>query len=199
MTFLNMANTNGSSSFFLLQAKNIDGSECNFLYKETMNRLHNLTEKVYSHHRHIALTSHIHFQAFYSNKSTSHFPTRYTFYDGPPFATGLPHYGHILAGTIKDVVTRFAHQSGFHVDRRFGWDCHGLPVVRICLSEYCSNHLLLKVWRGLSDVFLGFCFSHSPFFLCRSMRLTRLWGSRGLPMWPRWASLSTTSSAEALS
>ncbi|XP_062923638.1 isoleucine--tRNA ligase, cytoplasmic [Mobula hypostoma] len=53
---------------------------------------------------------------------------RYTFYDGPPFATGLPHYGHILAGTIKDVVTRFAHQSGFSVERRFGWDCHGLPV-----------------------------------------------------------------------
>ncbi|XP_058855775.1 isoleucine--tRNA ligase, cytoplasmic-like [Acipenser ruthenus] len=53
---------------------------------------------------------------------------KFTFYDGPPFATGLPHYGHILAGTIKDVVTRFAHQSGFHVDRRFGWDCHGLPV-----------------------------------------------------------------------
>uniref|UniRef100_A0A8C2YZI2 Isoleucine--tRNA ligase, cytoplasmic n=1 Tax=Cyclopterus lumpus TaxID=8103 RepID=A0A8C2YZI2_CYCLU len=53
---------------------------------------------------------------------------KFTFYDGPPFATGLPHYGHILAGTIKDIVTRFAHQSGFHVDRRFGWDCHGLPV-----------------------------------------------------------------------
>ncbi|KAJ6668399.1 hypothetical protein lerEdw1_015776 [Lerista edwardsae] len=53
---------------------------------------------------------------------------RFTFYDGPPFATGLPHYGHILAGTIKDIVTRFAHQNGFHVDRRFGWDCHGLPV-----------------------------------------------------------------------
>ncbi|XP_074644579.1 isoleucine--tRNA ligase, cytoplasmic-like isoform X2 [Tubulanus polymorphus] len=53
---------------------------------------------------------------------------RYTFYDGPPFATGLPHYGHILAGTIKDIVTRWAHQSGFHVERRFGWDCHGLPV-----------------------------------------------------------------------
>lgn len=59
---------------------------------------------------------------------------RYTFYDGPPFATGLPHYGHILAGTIKDIVTRFYHQSGFYVDRRFGWDCHGLPVVRICHS-----------------------------------------------------------------
>ncbi|KAL4710929.1 hypothetical protein ACJJTC_017894 [Scirpophaga incertulas] len=53
---------------------------------------------------------------------------RYSFYDGPPFATGLPHYGHILAGTIKDVVTRYAHQQGYHVERRFGWDCHGLPV-----------------------------------------------------------------------
>jgi len=53
---------------------------------------------------------------------------KFTFYDGPPFATGLPHYGHLLAGTIKDVVTRFAHQRGYHVERRFGWDCHGLPV-----------------------------------------------------------------------
>ncbi|XP_044517790.1 isoleucine--tRNA ligase, cytoplasmic isoform X4 [Gracilinanus agilis] len=60
-------------------------------------------------------------------KQSKHRP-RFTFYDGPPFATGLPHYGHILAGTIKDIVTRYAHQSGFHVDRRFGWDCHGLPV-----------------------------------------------------------------------
>ena len=52
----------------------------------------------------------------------------YTFYDGPPFATGLPHYGHILAGTIKDVVTRYAVMQGNHVERRAGWDCHGLPV-----------------------------------------------------------------------
>ncbi|KAJ0976072.1 hypothetical protein J5N97_018037 [Dioscorea zingiberensis] len=52
----------------------------------------------------------------------------YIFYDGPPFATGKPHYGHILAGTIKDVVTRYQSMSGFHVTRRFGWDCHGLPV-----------------------------------------------------------------------
>ncbi|GMH86750.1 hypothetical protein TL16_g10641, partial [Triparma laevis f. inornata] len=52
----------------------------------------------------------------------------YTFYDGPPFATGLPHYGHILAGTIKDTVTRFAAQTGHYVERRAGWDCHGLPV-----------------------------------------------------------------------
>jgi isoleucyl-tRNA synthetase len=52
----------------------------------------------------------------------------WTFYDGPPFATGLPHYGHILAGTIKDIVCRYAHQTGHHVERRAGWDCHGLPV-----------------------------------------------------------------------
>ncbi|MFH4976139.1 hypothetical protein AB6A40_002848 [Gnathostoma spinigerum] len=58
------------------------------------------------------------------NKDRPHF----TFYDGPPFATGLPHYGHLLAGTIKDVVTRWAHQSGYYVERRFGWDTHGLPV-----------------------------------------------------------------------
>ncbi|KDP34784.1 hypothetical protein JCGZ_10564 [Jatropha curcas] len=52
----------------------------------------------------------------------------YIFYDGPPFATGLPHYGHILAGTIKDIVTRYQTMRGHHVTRRFGWDCHGLPV-----------------------------------------------------------------------
>ncbi len=52
----------------------------------------------------------------------------YVFYDGPPFATGLPHYGHLLAGTIKDVVGRFFTMKGYHVHRRFGWDCHGVPV-----------------------------------------------------------------------
>lgn len=52
----------------------------------------------------------------------------YSFFDGPPFATGMPHYGHICAGTIKDVITRYATMTGHHVPRRFGWDCHGLPV-----------------------------------------------------------------------
>ncbi|OIR56489.1 MAG: isoleucyl-tRNA synthetase, partial [Amphiamblys sp. WSBS2006] len=46
----------------------------------------------------------------------------------PPFATGLPHYGHILAGTIKDTVLRYIQQRGYAVDSRFGWDCHGLPI-----------------------------------------------------------------------
>lgn len=54
--------------------------------------------------------------------------TLFSFYDGPPFATGLPHYGHILAGTIKDVVLRYKTMKGFFAPRRFGWDCHGLPV-----------------------------------------------------------------------
>ena len=52
----------------------------------------------------------------------------YVFYDGPPFATGLPHYGHLLAGTIKDVVPRYQTMRGNYVERSFGWDCHGLPV-----------------------------------------------------------------------
>lgn len=52
----------------------------------------------------------------------------FSFYDGPPFATGLPHYGHLLAGTIKDVVPRYKTMKGYSVPRRFGWDCHGLPV-----------------------------------------------------------------------
>lgn len=53
---------------------------------------------------------------------------KFTFYDGPPFATGLPHYGHILAMTIKDAITRLKTMQGFYVPRRLGWDTHGLPV-----------------------------------------------------------------------
>ena len=54
--------------------------------------------------------------------------TPFLFYDGPPFATGLPHYGHILAGTLKDIVPRYWVMKGRYVERRWGWDCHGLPV-----------------------------------------------------------------------
>jgi isoleucyl-tRNA synthetase len=52
----------------------------------------------------------------------------YIFYDGPPFATGLPHYGHFVASTIKDIVPRYWTMRGFRVERRFGWDTHGLPI-----------------------------------------------------------------------
>ena len=52
----------------------------------------------------------------------------FAFYDGPPFANGLPHYGHLLANTIKDIVPRYWIMRGFKVERKFGWDCHGVPV-----------------------------------------------------------------------
>ena len=52
----------------------------------------------------------------------------YVFYDGPPFATGLPHFGHFVPGTIKDIIPRYKAMRGKKVERRFGWDCHGLPV-----------------------------------------------------------------------
>jgi isoleucyl-tRNA synthetase len=52
----------------------------------------------------------------------------YVFYDGPPFATGLPHYGHILTSVIKDLIPRFQTMCGQRVERRFGWDCHGVPA-----------------------------------------------------------------------
>ncbi|MGN6600285.1 MAG: isoleucine--tRNA ligase [Actinomycetes bacterium] len=52
----------------------------------------------------------------------------FVFYDGPPFANGLPHYGHLLTGYVKDVVPRYQTMRGRHVERRFGWDCHGLPA-----------------------------------------------------------------------
>lgn len=52
----------------------------------------------------------------------------YVFYDGPPFATGMPHYGHLLASTTKDVIPRYWTMKGYRVDRVWGWDCHGLPI-----------------------------------------------------------------------
>src|SRR5215471_14280701 len=52
----------------------------------------------------------------------------FVFYDGPPFATGKPHYGHLLVSAIKDIVARYWCMRGYHVERRFGWDCHGLPI-----------------------------------------------------------------------
>ena len=54
--------------------------------------------------------------------------SEYVFYDGPPFANGLPHHGHLLTGYVKDVVPRFQTMKGKKVERRFGWDCHGLPI-----------------------------------------------------------------------
>ncbi|RME58706.1 MAG: isoleucine--tRNA ligase, partial [Candidatus Dadabacteria bacterium] len=60
---------------------------------------------------------------------------KYTFYDGPPFATGTPHYGHLFQGTIKDIIPRYQTMKGFYVERRFGWDTHGLPIEMLIEQE----------------------------------------------------------------
>ncbi|MBI2439343.1 MAG: isoleucine--tRNA ligase [Candidatus Moranbacteria bacterium] len=60
---------------------------------------------------------------------------KYSFNDGPPFATGLPHYGHIVASVIKDAVPRYFTMRGYQVERRWGWDCHGLPIENIAEKE----------------------------------------------------------------
>ncbi|MDB5259010.1 MAG: Isoleucyl-tRNA synthetase, isoleucyl-tRNA synthetase [Candidatus Taylorbacteria bacterium] len=59
----------------------------------------------------------------------------FVFYDGPPFANGVPHYGHLLAGTIKDAIPRYKTMRGYRVRRRWGWDCHGLPVENLIEKE----------------------------------------------------------------
>jgi len=63
----------------------------------------------------------------------------FSFYDGPPFATGKPHYGHVLASTIKDSVLRYKTMRGYRVPRRVGWDCHGLPVENLIEKEIDVN------------------------------------------------------------
>ena len=74
-------------------------------------------------------------------KSVSERPENrpYVFYDGPPFATGLPHYGHIVASLMKDVVPRYFTMRGFRVERKWGWDCHGLPIENIIEKDLNLN------------------------------------------------------------
>ena len=71
----------------------------------------------------------------------------FVFYDGPPFANGLPHYGHLLTGYVKDVVPRYQTMRGRRVERRFGWDCHGLPAELETMSQ-----LGLKTKADIEDL-----------------------------------------------
>jgi len=68
---------------------------------------------------------------FEKSLTKEHPQGEYSFYDGPPFATGLPHYGHIVASLLKDVFPRYKTMQGYSVKRKWGWDCHGLPVETI--------------------------------------------------------------------
>ncbi|MCL2206150.1 MAG: class I tRNA ligase family protein, partial [Treponema sp.] len=63
----------------------------------------------------------------------------FVFYDGPPFATGLPHFGHFIPSTIKDIIPRYQTMKGKRVERRFGWDCHGLPIENLIEKEHGLN------------------------------------------------------------
>ncbi len=63
----------------------------------------------------------------------------FVFYDGPPFATGLPHFGHFVPSTIKDIIPRYQAMKGKKIERRFGWDCHGLPVENLIEKELGLN------------------------------------------------------------
>lgn len=69
--------------------------------------------------------------AFHRQLELSRDDPPYVFYDGPPFATGTPHYGHLLASTIKDIIPRYWSMTGRYVERRFGWDTHGVPIEQI--------------------------------------------------------------------
>jgi len=96
----------------------------------------------------------------------------YVFYDGPPFATGTPHYGHIVASLMKDIVPRYWTMQGYHIERKWGWDCHGLPIENIVekelglkskkdiekigvkkFNETCKSRVLIyaKEWRKVID------------------------------------------------
>ncbi len=71
----------------------------------------------------------------------------YSFFDGPPFATGLPHYGHMVASLIKDVVPRYWTMRGYKVERRWGWDCHGLPIENLIEKEHnIKNKQDIEKW-----------------------------------------------------
>lgn len=86
----------------------------------------------------------------------------FVFFDGPPFATGLPHYGHLLAGTIKDIVPRYQTMRGHYVERRFGWDCHGLPIEALAQEKLGLSGAADIAARGV----------HVFNETCRSMVLT---------------------------
>ncbi|MGI8806759.1 MAG: isoleucine--tRNA ligase, partial [Acidimicrobiales bacterium] len=74
-------------------------------------------------------------------------PDEFVFYDGPPFANGLPHYGHLLTGYVKDAVPRYQTMRGRRVDRRFGWDCHGLPAEMEAEKELgISGHVAITAY-----------------------------------------------------
>ena len=88
---------------------------------------------------------------------------RFIFYDGPPFATGLPHFGNILASIVKDAVPRYKTMRGYQVRRRWGWDCHGLPLevemekkIGTKTKRDIEEYGIEKFNRGIRDTIFAF-------------------------------------------
>ncbi|HFC76827.1 MAG TPA: isoleucine--tRNA ligase [Candidatus Moranbacteria bacterium] len=79
------------------------------------------------------------FEKSVENRKTADNKNVYNFYDGPPFATGLPHYGHIVGTFIKDIIPRYWTMKGKYIPRKWGWDCHGLPIENIVEKELGSK------------------------------------------------------------
>ncbi len=88
----------------------------------------------------------------------------FVFYDGPPFANGTPHFGHILTGYVKDVVPRYKTMRGYHVPRRFGWDCHGLPA-EMEMEKTAGIHGRLQITEYGIDKFNEGCRSLAMKFI----------------------------------
>ena len=107
----------------------------------------------------------------------------YTFYDGPPFATGTPHYGHIVGSVMKDIIPRYQTMRGYHVERKWGWDCHGLPIENIVEKE-----LETKSKKDIED--LGVAKFNN---LCRSRVSTYIddW-KKTIKRLGRWADLESS-------
>lgn len=104
----------------------------------------------------------------------------FVFYDGPPFATGEPHYGSIVPGTIKDIIPRYKTMVGYHVRRRWGWDCHGLPVENLVEKE-----LKLTSKKDIIDYGIGkFNFAAKD----SVMRYADIW-RKIIPRLGRWADM----------
>lgn len=87
----------------------------------------------------------------------------YIFYDGPPFATGMPHHGHLVASTIKDIIPRYFTMKGRYVSRRWGWDCHGLPIEQqidkkhgISANDFVEKHGISKYCQECKDIVLTY-------------------------------------------
>lgn len=80
----------------------------------------------------------------------------FSFYDGPPFANGLPHYGHLATSVLKDAVARYKTMRGYYVPRRFGWDCHGLPAEMLAEKELGVSGKLAITEYGI-DKFNNYC------------------------------------------